>query len=80
MTKQPLEYATISITAPNETKIIAGGITNPKGEFDLSVPLGTYDIKVEFISFKATEIKGKNISADTNLGVINLSEDLATIE
>ena len=29
VTKQPLEYATISITAPNETKIIAGGITNP---------------------------------------------------
>ena len=79
MTKQPLEYATISITAPNETKIIAGGITNPKGEFDLSVPLGTYDIKVEFISFKATEIKGKNISADTNLGVINLSEDAAQL-
>ena len=79
VTKQPLEYATISITAPNETKIIAGGITNPKGEFDLSVPLGTYDIKVEFISFKATEIKGKNISADTNLGVINLSEDAAQL-
>lgn len=79
MTKQPLEYATVSITAPNQTKIIAGGITNPKGEFDLSVPPGTYDIKVEFISFKATEIKGKNISADTNLGVINLSEDAAQL-
>ena len=79
VTKQPLEYATISITAPNETKIIAGGITNPKGEFDLSVPPGTYDIKVEFISFKATEIKGKNISADTNLGVLNLSEDAAQL-
>ncbi|MCI9844608.1 outer membrane beta-barrel family protein [Flavobacterium pectinovorum] len=79
VTKQPLEYATISITPVNQTKVIAGGITNPKGEFDLAVPAGTYDIKIEFISFKATEIKAKNISEDTNLGVINLSEDAAQL-
>jgi len=79
VTKQPLEYATISITAPNETKVIAGVITNPKGEFDLAVPPGTYDIKIEFISFKATEIKGKIVSEDTNLGVVNLSEDAAQL-
>ncbi|PXY45958.1 outer membrane beta-barrel family protein [Flavobacterium hydrophilum] len=79
VSKQPLEYATISITASNDTKVIAGGITNPKGEFDLAVPPGTYDIKIEFISFKATEIKGKNISSDTNLGVVPLSEDAAQL-
>ena len=79
VTKQPLEYATISITLPNDTKVITGGITNPKGEFDLTVAPGTYDIKIEFISFKANEIKQRNISADTNLGVINLSEDAAQL-
>jgi len=79
VSKQPLEYATISITAPNDTKVIAGGITNPKGEFEVAVAPGTYDIKVEFISFKATEIKGRNISGDTNLGVVNLSEDAAQL-
>ena len=46
ITKQPLEYATISITAPNETKVIAGGITNPKGEFEVAVAPGIYDIKI----------------------------------
>ncbi len=40
ISKQPLEYATISITAPNDTKVIAGGITNPKGEFDVAVAPG----------------------------------------
>jgi outer membrane receptor protein involved in Fe transport len=79
VSKQPLEYATISIMAPNDTKVIAGGITNPKGEFEVAVAPGTYDIKVEFISFKATEIKGKTISEDTNLGVVNLSEDAAQL-
>ncbi|MFH6994373.1 TonB-dependent receptor domain-containing protein [Flavobacterium sp. FlaQc-48] len=79
ISKQPLEYATISITAPNDTKVIAGGITNPKGEFDVAVAPGTYDIKVEFISFKPTEIKGRKIQGDTNLGVVNLSEDAAQL-
>lgn len=79
VTKQPLEYATISITAVNDTKVIAGGITNPKGEFDIAVAPGTYDIKLEFISFKPTFIKAKNIQGDTNLGVVNLSEDAAQL-
>ncbi|PIF71512.1 outer membrane beta-barrel family protein [Flavobacterium sp. 2] len=79
ISKQPLEYATISITAPNDTKVIAGGITNPKGEFDVAVAPGIYDIKIEFISFKPTELKQKSIKGDTNLGVINLSEDAAQL-
>lgn len=79
VSKQPLEYATISIMKPNDTKVIAGGITNPKGEFEVAIAPGTYDIKVEFISFKSTEIKGKNIQGDTNLGVVNLSEDAAQL-
>ena len=79
VSKQPLEYATISITAPNDTKVIAGGITNPKGEFDVAVAPGIYDIKIEFISFKSTELKQKSIKGDTNLGIINLSEDAAQL-
>jgi outer membrane receptor protein involved in Fe transport len=79
VSKQPLEYATISIMAPNDTKVIAGGITNPKGEFEVAVAPGTYDIKIEFISFKSTEIKQKSIEDDTNLGVVNLSEDAAQL-
>ncbi|KFF05369.1 outer membrane beta-barrel family protein [Flavobacterium reichenbachii] len=79
VSKQPLEYATISIMAPNDTKVIAGGITNPKGEFEIAVAPGTYDIKIEFISFKSTEIKQKSIEDDTNLGIVNLSEDAAQL-
>lgn len=79
ISKQPLEYATISIMNPNDTKVLAGGITNPKGEFEVAVAPGTYDIKIEFISFKPTEIKQKSIQNDTNLGAVNLSEDAAQL-
>lgn len=78
--KQPLEYATIALTNTKNPKIIAGGITNNKGEFDLDVVPGIYDIKVEFISFKSLEIKAKKISENTNLGTISLTEDATQLQ
>jgi outer membrane receptor for ferrienterochelin and colicins len=77
--KQPLEYATITIVNPKFPKGISGGITNPKGEFDIDVRPGTYDIKIEFISFKPIIIKGRKLEEKTNLGQIALEEDAAQL-
>ncbi|MDI1304894.1 MAG: carboxypeptidase-like regulatory domain-containing protein, partial [bacterium] len=60
VSKQPLEYATITFLYPNNPKPVAGGITNAKGEFDIDVNPGIYDIKIEFISFKLNEFKQKS--------------------
>ena len=78
--KQPLEYATITLFKAQNPKAIAGGITNSNGEFDVEVTPGIYDIKIEFISFKLTEIKAKNIKEATNLGSISLSEDATQLD
>ena len=75
VSKQPLEYATITFLIPNNPKPVAGGITNPKGEFDIEIKPGTYDIKIEFISFKVNEIKQKVLKNTTSLGLISLEED-----
>lgn len=75
ISKQHLEYATITFLLPNNPKPVAGGITNPKGEFEIEVRPGTYDIKIEFISFKIAEIKQKNLQKNTSLGLISLDED-----
>lgn len=77
---QPLEYATISIKKPNSQNNITGGITNSEGVFNIEVPTGTYDIQVEFISYKAQTIKNKKITQKTDLGVIKLSEDTQQLE
>jgi outer membrane receptor protein involved in Fe transport len=77
--KQPLEYTTITFLTPNSTKSIAGGITNTKGEFDINVTPGIYDIKVEFISFKPIVIKQKDLQKSTNLGEIALEEDASQL-
>lgn len=79
-TKLPLEYATITLTNTTNPKAIAGGITDANGSFNVDVAPGIYDIKLEFISFKATEIKGKSITANTNLGTIGLAEDATQLE
>jgi outer membrane receptor for ferrienterochelin and colicins len=79
-TKQPLEYATVTFLLPNNTKVVSGGITDNKGQFAIDVNAGTYDIKIEFISFQASEIKQKSLTDDTNLGTIALTEDLTQLQ
>lgn len=73
--KTPLEYATITLKNTKNPKIIAGGITDNKGSFSVEANAGEYDIIIEFISFKPTEIKAKRLTENTNLGTIGLEED-----
>lgn len=73
-TKEPLEYATI-VLKNQKTKQLSGGITDDKGNFNISVNPGTYDISFEFISFKTQEIPNKIINSTLNFGTIELSED-----
>lgn len=79
-TKQPLEYATVTLINTKNTKAIFGGITNPKGEFIVDAVAGMYDLKIEFISYKIFEIKAKLITDNTNLGSIDLSEDATQLQ
>lgn len=76
---QPLEYATITLVNPKFPKAKTGGITNSKGEFDIDIFPGVYDIKIEFISFKPTIIKQRMLKSSTNLGSINLEEDASQL-
>lgn len=76
ISNQPLEYATITLKNQKNPKALTGGITNNKGEYDVDVVPGTYDITIEFISFKNIEIKDKNITETTSLGTTALVEDV----
>jgi len=79
ISQQPLEYATVTLTNPKFPKGTTGGITNAKGEFDIDINPGTYDIKIEFISFKPTIIKQRKLLESTNLGQTNLEEDASQL-
>ncbi|MCF6347504.1 MAG: TonB-dependent receptor family protein [Flavobacteriaceae bacterium] len=81
-TQQPLEYATVVLTSVRSKKV-TGGLTDSKGEFNIEVARGMYNISVEFISFKTYHIPNKKITENINFGTISLevdSENLDEIE
>ena len=78
-TNQPLEYATIVLTSL-KTKKVSGGITDEKGNFNIKTPKGSYDISVEFISFKTVKLPTQNLSENKNFGSIKLSEDTSSLD
>jgi outer membrane receptor for ferrienterochelin and colicins len=80
VSQKPLEYATITLTHTRFSKIIGGGITNNKGEYEASIPAGTYSIKAEFISFKPFIISERELKSDTTLEIIALEEDFTQLK
>lgn len=78
--RQPLEYATITFFNTANAKLIGGGITNAKGEFEVMLVPGNYTAKAEFISFKPLEIKAKDYQSNQFLGMIPLEEDAVQLK
>lgn len=81
LSAQPLAYATVSLhKSENPEVAVAGGLADENGNFTIEVNAGTYDIKFEFISFKAIELKSQSIQTDKNLGTIALDQDAEMLE
>lgn len=68
----PLEYATVSITKPDDPEYLDGGVTDLEGNFALKVGPGTYNIIVEYISFEPKRFNNREVNADLDLGTIEL--------
>lgn len=79
VSKQALEYATISLVNRSTLKIEGGGITNNKGEFEVAINAGVYDLKIEFISFKTSVLKNQQYTENKNLGTLTLEEDFTQL-
>lgn len=82
-TDQPLEFATVTVLAKDSEDLITGGTTDIDGNFEIPAPIGTYDIKVDYLSFLPTTIEDVTISEDNpevDLGTITMSPDAQVIE
>ncbi len=56
-TEQPMEYANIAIYNKVDSTLISGGITDPKGEFEIEgVSYGEYYLEANFIGFTKSQI------------------------
>ena len=78
-TNEPLEYATIAFFNKKENKIETGGITDLKGNFSIPVPVGLYNITIEYISFKTITIANKQIGKSENIGSYSLELDTESL-
>lgn len=79
-TQTPLEYATIVFTSTADASDVTGGITDTKGNYNIKVAAGTYNISYEYIGFKKLTINNKSITSNTNLGTTSLSVDAETLD
>ncbi|MFH4968962.1 outer membrane beta-barrel protein [Gaetbulibacter sp. M240] len=78
-TKTPLEFATVSIRKHDDQQVIDGVITDISGKFNMRVAQGTYDIKIEYISYKSITFENRTITENTDLGVIALALNVESL-
>lgn len=79
-TNIPLEYATVTFKSKPGNKIVDGGITDGNGSFSVEIPSGTYDISVEYISYKSKNYLNKSITENIDLGTVSLALDVASLD
>src|SRR5690606_15630588 len=70
----------VSLTKTGTDELVKGGITDVDGNFALSVPGGTYDIKIEFISFKSITLSGRPVTEDLELAPVSLERDSGRLD
>ena len=76
----PLEYATVSLINSRDKKLVAGEITNTNGVFTVAILPGTYDVKIEYLSYKTKTYENKTINADIDLGTVGLELNLEALD
>ena len=75
----PLEYATVTFKSKPDNTVVDGGITDANGYFSVEIPSGTYDISVEYISYKAKNYLNKTINESIDLGTVSLALDIESL-
>ena len=83
-TREPLEYATISIINKQSGKTITGTVADVKGAFSISnIPFDTYQVNIEFIGYEKTTLDNIVLSVEkrsVSIGTILLSSSTHNLE
>jgi outer membrane receptor protein involved in Fe transport len=68
-TKEPIEYATVTLKQSNNAASLKGGKTNAKGQVSIeNIPAGNYELSISSIGFESITNKSVSIQAGTNEG------------
>nr|WKN39280.1 outer membrane beta-barrel family protein [Tunicatimonas sp. TK19036] len=79
-TGAPLEFSTISILNPQDSSLVAGGLTDTDGNFRIDVPAGKYLAKVQFVSYETKFLNALDVASGfLDVGEVTLSASTATL-
>ncbi len=81
----PIEFATISILAFDEDKVITGGVTDGKGRFRITeIPIGRFRAQIGFMGYTSAAVDDIRLSprggVEQNLGTIRLEPNVQALE
>ena len=81
----PIEFATISILAFDEDKVITGGVTDGKGRFRITeIPIGRFRAQIGFMGYTSATVDDIRLSprggTEQNLGAIRLEPNVQALE
>ncbi|RDC55142.1 TonB-dependent receptor [Pedobacter chinensis] len=82
ITKQPIDYATISLINVKDNKSVNGGVTDPKGKISLqNVSPNSYKLMIGFMGYKTKSVLVTTTPSkpDNNLGNIYISSSENTL-
>ena len=75
----PLQFVTVTFKDTDTGELI-GDVTDKSGFFELNVPEGSYYCIVESLSFKPFIIDLLNIQQETDMGIIELEQNVEKLE
>ncbi len=81
-TKEPLEYATITLFKADDSTFVAGIITDTRGVFTMQAGSGKYFMTIQFMGYKTKRLNvtvGSD-GADVDLGKIYIDPDTELLE
>jgi outer membrane receptor protein involved in Fe transport len=71
--KEGLEYVSVAAYAPSDSSLVAGGITDGNGDFELELKQGIYYLRLRFIGYAEKILEEITVSQTTlSLGTISL--------
>ena len=81
----PIEFATISILAFEEDKVITGGVTDGKGRFRITeIPIGRFRAQIGFMGYTSTTVDDIRLNPrggiEQDLGTIRLEPNVQALE
>ena len=73
VTTEPIPYVSVSVLNMRSNEIVTGGITDQTGAFNIrEIPMGRYQLVVEFIGYEKVDIGPINLFPGEGAGVEQL--------